>query len=148
MTFLGDGVTVFHDYIEDNCQVQHDYAPAHMNKQRQVLWHGWVFSMQKKASLRLRQNTVRIICVCPRQSGSVRKCWKSSMPGHKMSAVSENRINDKENEWNCDTGKTKRIKERKNMAVREMQPEDVPSVAALEAECFSEPWSEQAFLDA
>ena len=70
------------------------------------------------------------------------------MPGHKMSAVSENRINDKENEWNCDTGKTKRITERKNMAVREMQPEDVPSVAALEAECFSEPWSEQAFLDA
>ena len=30
----------------------------------------------------------------------------------------------------------------------EMQPEDVSAVAALEAECFSEPWSEQAFLDA
>ena len=32
--------------------------------------------------------------------------------------------------------------------IREMQPEDVSAVAALEAECFSEPWSEQAFLDA
>lgn len=32
--------------------------------------------------------------------------------------------------------------------VRKMQPEDVPTVAALEAACFSEPWSEQAFLDA
>ena len=29
-----------------------------------------------------------------------------------------------------------------------MRLEDVPSVALLEAECFSEPWSEQAFSDA
>ena len=34
------------------------------------------------------------------------------------------------------------------LIIREMQPEDVPAVAALEAACFSEPWSEQAFLDA
>ncbi len=34
------------------------------------------------------------------------------------------------------------------LSVRKMQPEDVPAVAALEAACFSEPWSEQAFLDA
>ena len=74
VTFLGDGVAVFRDYIEENCQVQHDYAPAHMNKQRAgaVAWLG--LSMQKKADLRQRQNTVRTICVCPRQSGNVRKC--------------------------------------------------------------------------
>lgn len=34
VTFLGDGVSVFHDYIEAECTVQHDYAPAHVNKQR------------------------------------------------------------------------------------------------------------------
>lgn len=34
------------------------------------------------------------------------------------------------------------------ISIRRMQPEDVPAVAALEAACFSEPWSEQAFLDA
>lgn len=34
------------------------------------------------------------------------------------------------------------------LVVRKMQPEDASAVAALEAECFSEPWSEQAFLDA
>lgn len=32
--------------------------------------------------------------------------------------------------------------------VRKMQPEDLPAVAELEAACFSEPWSEQAFRDA
>lgn len=34
------------------------------------------------------------------------------------------------------------------LIIREMQLEDVPTVAVLEAECFSEPWSEQAFQDA
>ncbi len=34
------------------------------------------------------------------------------------------------------------------LSVRKMRPEDVPAIASLEAECFSEPWSEQAFLDA
>lgn len=32
--------------------------------------------------------------------------------------------------------------------IRRMIPEDIPEVAALEAACFSEPWSEQAFSDA
>lgn len=41
---------------------------------------------------------------------------------------------------------SKRIPDR--IAVRFMQPEDVAAAAALEAVCFSEPWSEQAFLDA
>lgn len=37
---------------------------------------------------------------------------------------------------------------KQKVIVRKMQPEDVPAVAALEAACFSEPWSEQAFMDA
>lgn len=34
------------------------------------------------------------------------------------------------------------------LIIREMQSEDIPAVAALEAMCFSEAWSEQAFRDA
>lgn len=34
VVFLGDGVPVFRDYIEEHCKVHHSYAPAHMNKQR------------------------------------------------------------------------------------------------------------------
>ncbi|MEG2060081.1 MAG: tRNA (adenosine(37)-N6)-threonylcarbamoyltransferase complex dimerization subunit type 1 TsaB [Lachnospiraceae bacterium] len=34
VVFLGDGVKVFHDYIETHCQVEYSYAPAHLNKQR------------------------------------------------------------------------------------------------------------------
>lgn len=32
--FLGDGVPVFREYIEENCNVPFSFAPAHMNKQR------------------------------------------------------------------------------------------------------------------
>ena len=32
--FLGDGVSVFREYIEENCKVPFTFAPAHNNKQR------------------------------------------------------------------------------------------------------------------
>lgn len=32
--FLGDGVPVFRDYLEEHCSVPHLYAPAHLNRQR------------------------------------------------------------------------------------------------------------------
>ena len=49
-----------------------------------------------------------------------------------------------ENTLKCDEDVSKSMKtgEEKRI-VREMRLEDVPSVALLEAECFSEPWSEQ-----
>ncbi len=34
VTFLGDGVAVFSEYIKENCKVSYEFAPAHMNKQR------------------------------------------------------------------------------------------------------------------
>ncbi len=34
VVFLGDGVPVFSDYIEENCSVPYTFAPAHLNKQR------------------------------------------------------------------------------------------------------------------
>lgn len=34
VTFLGDGVPVFREFIEENCKVPFFFAPAHMNKQR------------------------------------------------------------------------------------------------------------------
>ncbi len=34
VVFLGDGVPVFRDIIEEKCQTEHSYAPAHLNKQR------------------------------------------------------------------------------------------------------------------
>lgn len=33
------------------------------------------------------------------------------------------------------------------MRIRQMTAEDVPAVAKIEKECFSQPWSEQGFLD-
>ena len=34
VTFLGDGVPVFKEYIAENCNVPYTFAPAHVNKQR------------------------------------------------------------------------------------------------------------------
>lgn len=34
------------------------------------------------------------------------------------------------------------------MTIRKMTPADVPGVAAIERQCFSQPWSEQSFADA
>ncbi|MCI8484098.1 MAG: tRNA (adenosine(37)-N6)-threonylcarbamoyltransferase complex dimerization subunit type 1 TsaB [Lachnospiraceae bacterium] len=34
VVFLGDGVSVFRSFIEENCQVPFSFAPAHLNKQR------------------------------------------------------------------------------------------------------------------
>ena len=34
VTFLGDGVPVFKEYIAENCNVPYTFAPAHINKQR------------------------------------------------------------------------------------------------------------------
>ncbi len=34
VTFLGDGVSVFRNFIEENCKVPFLFAPAHLNKQR------------------------------------------------------------------------------------------------------------------
>ncbi len=32
--FVGDGIPVFKDYLDERLQVQHFYAPAHLNRQR------------------------------------------------------------------------------------------------------------------
>ena len=34
-----------------------------------------------------------------------------------------------------------------HMRIRQMTAEDIPAVAQIEKECFSQPWSEQGFLD-
>lgn len=34
VVFLGDGVPVFRDIIQENCKVPYSFAPAHLNKQR------------------------------------------------------------------------------------------------------------------
>ncbi|WP_288618520.1 ribosomal protein S18-alanine N-acetyltransferase [uncultured Eubacterium sp.] len=66
-----------------------------------------------------------------------------------MSNILKNMEKCEDNTLKCDEDVSKSTKTgEEKLIVREMRPEDVPSVAALEEECFSEPWSEQAFSDA
>ncbi len=50
VVFLGDGVPVFKEYIEEHCTVPHHFAPAHMNKQRAgaVAWLGMRYALAGK----------------------------------------------------------------------------------------------------
>lgn len=34
VTFLGDGVPVYREILDEELSVEHNYAPAHMNRQR------------------------------------------------------------------------------------------------------------------
>ena len=34
IVFLGDGVPVFREYIDENFEISHDFAPANLNRQR------------------------------------------------------------------------------------------------------------------
>ena len=73
------------------------------------------------------------------------------MPENSVDHALENMVKKEENAGLCDKNdgiSTGLNKTEQKLVVREMQPEDVSVVAALEAVCFSEPWSEQAFLDA
>ncbi len=51
VTFIGDGVPVFKEYIEENCTVPFKFAPAHMNRQKAgaVAALGLVYAKEGKA---------------------------------------------------------------------------------------------------
>ncbi len=48
VVFLGDGVPVFADFLETNCEVPYSFAPAHMNRQRAgaVAWLGMQYAKE------------------------------------------------------------------------------------------------------
>ncbi len=48
VVFLGDGVPVFADFLESNCEVPYSFAPAHMNRQRAatVAWLGMCYAKE------------------------------------------------------------------------------------------------------
>ncbi len=48
VVFLGDGVPVFADYLEQHCEVPYSFAPAHMNRQRaaSVAWLGLLLARE------------------------------------------------------------------------------------------------------
>lgn len=48
VTFLGDGVPVFKDYIDENLKSSHSYAPLHMNRQSAGALSALAFEMAKR----------------------------------------------------------------------------------------------------
>ncbi len=48
VVFLGDGVPVFTDFLEQRCEVSYSFAPAHMNRQRAaaVAWLGMRYARE------------------------------------------------------------------------------------------------------
>ena len=62
VTFLGDGVPVFRELIEEKMTVPYSFAPAHVNKQS---------SITNQENFRQQRSIVRIICVFRRLKESV-----------------------------------------------------------------------------
>ncbi len=50
--FLGDGVPVYRELIEETCHVPYSFAPAHINKREQPLWQRLPKSTIKKGKWR------------------------------------------------------------------------------------------------
>ncbi len=50
VVFLGDGVPVFAEYLEEHCEVPYSFAPPHMNRQRAaaVAWLGLKYAREGK----------------------------------------------------------------------------------------------------
>ena len=69
--FLGDGVPVFRELIEEKMTVPYSFAPAHVNKQRAaaVAALGEIYYSQGKQ--KRQWNMFRIICVFRRLKESV-----------------------------------------------------------------------------
>lgn len=51
VTFLGDGVPVFREFINENCTVPVNFAPAHMNRQRAGAVGALAFTYYKEGKI-------------------------------------------------------------------------------------------------
>ena len=109
--FLGDGVDVFKDYINEHVKVDYDFAPAMCNKQRAsaVACLGQVLYEQGRA---------------------------------------ENAADHKPEYLRLSQAERERQEKERDFRIRPMEPEDADSVAQIEKDSFTQPWSRQGFLDA
>ncbi len=58
VVFLGDGVPVFTDYLNQHCEVPYSFAPTHMNRQRaaSVAWLGLQYAREGRMETAAEHN--------------------------------------------------------------------------------------------
>lgn len=115
VVFLGDGVPVFREAIQERCQVPYRFAPAHMNKQK----------ASALASLALKYY----------EAGRMETAAKHHPHYLRLSQAEREKLE-------------KERKEKQDVFIRKMLPEDADEVSRLEQQIFSQPWSAQGFRDA
>lgn len=124
VVFLGDGVPVFKDYIEENLKVPFSFAPPHMSRQKasSVAALGMVYIREGK------------IC----SAGEHRPDYL------RMSQAERERDSKKKADIRkmSSAGTTEG-----SLYFRTMEKDDIEQVVKIEQECFSMPWSGQDFLD-
>ena len=105
--FLGDGVDVFRDYINEHVKVDYDFAPAMCNKQRAsaVACLGQVLYEQGRA-----ENAA------------------DHKPEYLRLSQAERERQEKERDLEYDN--------------KTMEPEDADSVAQIEKDSFTQPWTQ------
>lgn len=111
--FLGDGVPVFSEKLEESLQVPYSFAPAQCNRQSaaSIAALGAVYFAQGK-----------IVSAAEHQPRYLRMSQAERERAQALAATGE-----------------------KNVTVRLMEQKDVEAVSRIEAECFSMPWSANAY---
>ena len=72
VVFLGDGVPVYRQMLEEGLEVPYSFAPSYMNRQRAAVVGALGIAYYYAGNMRQQRRISRIICVCLRQSANVR----------------------------------------------------------------------------
>lgn len=122
MVFVGDGIPVFRERMQEILRVPYSLAPGHRNRQSAacIAALGMVYYAQG-----------RIV------SGA------EHVPEYLRLSQAERERREKQDPRTVRSTPSSAAK----IVYRRMKPEDVPAVSRLEQETFSMPWSEKDFLD-
>lgn len=122
--FLGDGVPVFRGQIKNKVTVPYSFAPAHMNRQRAAAVAALAAKYYKEGRIQ----------TAAEHAPEYLRLSQAEREQNRRRAAEQKREQ---------TGHTPA-----EINIRRMTGEDVPAAAALERECFSQPWSENAYRSA
>ena len=125
VVFLGDGVPVFRDYIENNLKIPFSFAPPHLSRQRAA--------------------SVAALGITYLSEGKISSAEEFKPEYLRMSQAERER----ENRRKTDIRKlSSAASVDKTIYFRTMEQADIEQAAKIEREIFSMPWSEKDFKDA
>lgn len=125
VVFLGDGVPVFREYIEENLEISFSFAPPHLSRQRAA--------------------AVAALGIKYFREGKIQSAGEHRPEYLRMSQAERERNSVKKTDMRkmSSAGTTEG-----SLYFRTMEQADIEQAVKIEQECFSAPWSEKDFRSA